>query len=538
MFKIYVLRAEHLPKADFFGKSDPYCVVEHKNRKGETYRIGKTMTLKKTLSPTWDKDRKFPFQYPFIRASDSMVIFKVYDFNKVKDDVLLGTCSINLNEEPLHKELAYKLTVEKSSKSNPMLFIWIETAFDNIEPGEPVLRHRNYLYVYMKFPPQSPGGTTADLQIYHCSKFNGGLSVNYTKQNNKVGLVERQVFKTPFTEGCEQMYLINIDNLDEGAVFLPMVKVNSFPGEYTITYALYALNNPPSLEKDKDDVFEFDKIVFDPVTNPRFAPVMIHQHIIPVRSSPELYTDSCCISFTKKEVVIELVDSLIQAKKPWPEFTVAIRKAILPEGVKIWERIRLNTSKVYSLADFGQQHERPEPSQIKIYFQWQGTSDVDLSICALNKNDDCVGRVSFHDSEWFNGALVHALPFRSREGDDVGGLEEVIIDFEKIPSQVKALLVVLTSYKGDLLSDISGSIQFVDNTDQFELMYYDLTTMEGKPGMMFGMFTRSRETRWDYFPSFIYIDAQKPYDAHRSLKAHFKSSQYIAKQYEKNNRRR
>ena len=538
MFKIYVLRAEHLPKADFFGKSDPYCVVEHKNKNGQTYRIGKTVTLKKTLNPTWDQKRELPFQYPFVRANDSLVLFKVYDFNKVKDDVLLGTCAINLNEEPLHKELAYKLNLEKSTKSNPMLFIWIDTAFDGIEPGEPLLRQHNYLYVYMKFPPQSPGGTTADLQVYHCSKINGGLSTNYTKQNNKPGLVERQVFKTPFTDGCEQMYMICIDNLDEGAVFLPMVKVNTFPGEFTITYALFAFNDLPAMGQDKEGVFEYDKLVFDPVFNPRFTPVLIHQHTLPVRQSPELYSDSYSISFTEQEVVVQEIAPVVQARRPWPEFTVSLRKAVLPEDVKIWERIRLGTSQVYALAAFGKQHQRPEPHEIKMYFQWHGDYDVDLSICALNKNDDCVGHVSFHDAEWFNGGLVHAPPYRCKEGEEIGGLEDVTIYFDKIPSQVKALLVVLTSYKGDPLSKIEGTFQFVDNSDQFELMYYDFKTTEEKSGMMFGMFTRSRETKWDYFPSFIYMDVQKPYDAHRSLKNHFKSSQYIANQYEKNNRRR
>jgi Ca2+-dependent lipid-binding protein len=105
--------AQGLKKADFFGKSDPYCTFKFSKEDDGDQVIPKelkTKTIMNTLNPVWD-------EYFFFIAPWSLKHFRVniWDYDKASQDDLIGHVNVAMDEEfgiVNTKELA----VEKKGK--------------------------------------------------------------------------------------------------------------------------------------------------------------------------------------------------------------------------------------------------------------------------------------------------------------------------------------------------------------------------------------------------------------------------------------
>eukprot|EP01104_Vermistella_antarctica_P019994 TRINITY_DN823_c0_g1_i2.p1 TRINITY_DN823_c0_g1~~TRINITY_DN823_c0_g1_i2.p1 ORF type:complete len:1003 (+),score=224.70 TRINITY_DN823_c0_g1_i2:213-3221(+) len=89
--KIHVLEARGLMKKDWFGKSDPYAVVQvamNEEQNFDVLKKFKTTKKKKTLSPQWNE--LFVAKTP----PTGRVTFDVFDYNALTKDEFLGHASV------------------------------------------------------------------------------------------------------------------------------------------------------------------------------------------------------------------------------------------------------------------------------------------------------------------------------------------------------------------------------------------------------------------------------------------------------------
>ena len=90
--RVYVIRGRDLRTSDPTGLCDPYLIV---NQRGLKKRHGKREDrVERTLSPWFYKVFQFKTDVP----GDSIVDINVYDWEKRGKDILLGTCSIDIED--------------------------------------------------------------------------------------------------------------------------------------------------------------------------------------------------------------------------------------------------------------------------------------------------------------------------------------------------------------------------------------------------------------------------------------------------------
>lgn len=111
---VKVVKATNLVKADMFGKSDPYVVVEH----GST--SVKTKVIKKTLNPEWNETLTLNIG---ISDLDKPIQFQVWDWDKVSKDDKIGNCSISFHEFPPSQPTDVALPLQNVKKGT--LFVQI-----------------------------------------------------------------------------------------------------------------------------------------------------------------------------------------------------------------------------------------------------------------------------------------------------------------------------------------------------------------------------------------------------------------------------
>eukprot|EP00490_Sorites_sp_Unknown_P002678 CAMPEP_0114671568 /NCGR_PEP_ID=MMETSP0191-20121206/41370_1 /TAXON_ID=126664 /ORGANISM="Sorites sp." /LENGTH=119 /DNA_ID=CAMNT_0001931705 /DNA_START=28 /DNA_END=384 /DNA_ORIENTATION=- len=86
LMNITISKANGLMKADVFGKSDPYCIV---NALGQTYT---TKTIMKTLDPVWNESTQIcTFEDP------KELKFEIFDWDKGTQDDPIGHAMLSLN---------------------------------------------------------------------------------------------------------------------------------------------------------------------------------------------------------------------------------------------------------------------------------------------------------------------------------------------------------------------------------------------------------------------------------------------------------
>ncbi|KAK8871103.1 hypothetical protein M9Y10_009016 [Tritrichomonas musculus] len=551
MFRLYIVRALELTKGDTY-----IITVNHESkREKKTIQIGHTHPVKDDRTNNYwlfDEEHEHMIFYPFVDSDDSKIFLSVYKIGVMKSKKLMGTATFELNKILYEDDFEIPIDPETDpGKANPRVFVYVETFFGHMlnkvllkaENNEPIdvikeknkiLKTVNFLYVYLENPRNALGKTPSELQIYECNPRDGGYSnligrTTPKKSENKKTLheiiIKKENFKASITRnGCSQLYYFNVNELIRMGEFLylPLIRINSEPGNYIINYALYSFNYFPTLIPDKDGNYDFSKLGIKP-----FKPHLIQQDVVYCPST-DLFTGTSCFGFcpsqedpTKYEFKSYRVLQDHQDNLSFDDFAKNIRMRLLP-NVSVFKRLIMSKTKLYSLKKIAEFHQRMFLIKIKINLSWRSKADLDLSLCVLNKNQDCIGHVSFKDHYFFdNKSIKHAKPFRE-EARENGGFEEVSIKMVKLPHQAKTILIVITSYKKTPFNKISPApiIRMFDDTnkqDLVELMFYKLSSISAGTGVLFAALQRAPNSEWYFVPLEIYCNESKPYDAHRVL---------------------
>lgn len=101
ILRVRVIKAIDLAKKDIFGLSDPYCKIHLLNGHGLDSIIDtmRTMTIKKTLTPTWDQ--VFDLR---VNQANHKLLFEVFDENRLTRDDFLGQVDMPLSNIPTIQE--------------------------------------------------------------------------------------------------------------------------------------------------------------------------------------------------------------------------------------------------------------------------------------------------------------------------------------------------------------------------------------------------------------------------------------------------
>ena len=119
-FYIKIISGRDIPVADDTGLSDPFCILELKNRKEKK----KTLIRKQTLTPVWNQN----FQFKILSYNTDMFILSLYDYDKYSKNDFLGDWKINI------RDIKPGIVEEKEIKAGGLINIKYHLAYAN-EPA-------------------------------------------------------------------------------------------------------------------------------------------------------------------------------------------------------------------------------------------------------------------------------------------------------------------------------------------------------------------------------------------------------------------
>ena len=103
-----------------------------------------------------------------------------------------------------------------------------------------------------------------------------------------------------------------------------------------------------------------------------------------------------------------------------------------------------------------------------------GSIDLDASCVLFNEKNDVLDTVYFGQLKSRDGSIVHTGDNRTGDGD--GDDEQIIVDLDKIPETVKALVFTVSSYTGQTFDTVENAYcRIVDNSNKNEIARYTLT---------------------------------------------------------------
>lgn len=563
MFRLYIVKALELTKGDTY-----IVTVDHQTKKDrKIIRLGQTSSVKDDKTNNFwifDEDHESMFFYPFIDAEDCKIILNIYKIGVMKSKKHFGSCTFELNQVIYEDE--YEIPISTTTvidKLNPRIFIYVETYFsyllkkmltqnkkhqpvEIIKEKNKIFKNINYLYVYLESPnDESSQKEKSELQIYECSTEDGGYSnligrTTPKKSENKNSyreiIIKKQNFKYPITQnGCTQLYFFNVNEvaLSDEYLYVPLIRSTmNTGGNYVINYVFYSYNYFPTLIENKEGYYDFGKLEIKP-----FKPHLIQQDVV-YCPSKDLFTGLNCFTFgpaeedaSKYEFKSYRILQDHQQNLKFDDFAKNIRTRILP-NMNVFKRLILNPLKLYTLKQIYEYHHRSFLLKLKINLTWKCKADLDLSLCVLNKNLDCIGHVSFKDHHFFeNKSIKHLKSIREKVAEN-GGSENCTIKIVKLPHQAKTILIVITSYKKTPFNRLTPApiIKIFDNTnksDLCELLYYQLSSISNGNAVLFATLQRGHNGEWYLVPLQIYSGESKPYDAHRVLIEKIKDFNYI-----------
>ncbi|WAQ98408.1 NEDD4-like protein [Mya arenaria] len=143
VLRIKVISGTNLAKKDIFGASDPYVRITlfRGDREAGCIDNVHTNTIKKSLNPKWEEE--FLFR---VNPRDNVLLFEVFDSNRVTRDDFLGLVEIPLNHTTISTEQTGREIVAKdyilrprSIRSRVRGQLWIYLAYvpgENEDPSE------------------------------------------------------------------------------------------------------------------------------------------------------------------------------------------------------------------------------------------------------------------------------------------------------------------------------------------------------------------------------------------------------------------
>lgn len=100
--------------------------------------------------------------------------------------------------------------------------------------------------------------------------------------------------------------------------------------------------------------------------------------------------------------------------------------------------------------------------------------DLDASCVLFDDNNKLVDTVWFKQLKSRDGSIVHTGDNRTGEGD--GDDEQIIVDLDKIPANVKALVFTVNSFTGQTFDAVENAYcRMVDNSNKKEIARYTLS---------------------------------------------------------------
>lgn len=100
--------------------------------------------------------------------------------------------------------------------------------------------------------------------------------------------------------------------------------------------------------------------------------------------------------------------------------------------------------------------------------------DLDASCVLFDDNNKLVDTVWFKQLKSRDGSIVHTGDNRTGEGD--GDDEQIIVDLDKVPANVKALVFTVNSFTGQTFDAVENAYcRMVDNSNKKEIARYTLS---------------------------------------------------------------
>ncbi|NOS88507.1 MAG: TerD family protein [Methylococcaceae bacterium] len=100
--------------------------------------------------------------------------------------------------------------------------------------------------------------------------------------------------------------------------------------------------------------------------------------------------------------------------------------------------------------------------------------DLDASCVLFNEQNKVADIVYFGQLKSRDGSIIHTGDNRTGEGD--GDDEQILVDLDKIPATVKALVFTVSSYTGQTFDEVENAYcRIVNNSNKSEIARYTLS---------------------------------------------------------------
>ncbi|SUO94379.1 TerD family protein [Suttonella ornithocola] len=111
-----------------------------------------------------------------------------------------------------------------------------------------------------------------------------------------------------------------------------------------------------------------------------------------------------------------------------------------------------------------------------IFGMFSGNQEIDLDASCLlfDENKQPVDVVFFNHLKSEDGSITHTGDNRTGDGD--GDDEQIIVDLERVPASVKALVFTVNNYTGQDFSQVENAFcRLVDQSNNQEIARYNLS---------------------------------------------------------------
>jgi len=126
----------------------------------------------------------------------------------------------------------------------------------------------------------------------------------------------------------------------------------------------------------------------------------------------------------------------------------------------------------------------------------QGASiDLDASVIAFDARGSAVDKAWFMAKTALGGAIRHSGDNLTGEGE--GDDEQIVVDLDRIPAGVVALMFTVTSFGGQTFNEIRSAFCRLVDANGAELVRFDLSDTKASTGVvMCSMYRETGSTAW------------------------------------------
>ncbi len=122
--------------------------------------------------------------------------------------------------------------------------------------------------------------------------------------------------------------------------------------------------------------------------------------------------------------------------------------------------------------------------------------DLDASAIAFDASGKKIEIVWFLHLTDFGGALQHTGDNVTGKGE--GDDERIRVDLGALPAHVASIMFTINSFRGQKFTDVSRAFcRLVDETNNQELVRYELSQGEARTGVLMAMLRRTGPTAWE-----------------------------------------